>query len=368
MIHIMWNRAHSGTTSLSSQRPSARDVVQNGVLTRLFQDRIPRDWDTGLQVCEVGPRPDAILALRPTAGTQVRILVKAKSTVEPRDVPGVIDQLRSYKEDAPHLVVASYLSPRTQVSLGERGVNFADLTGDMLFSRDEPFIYIRSQGASVDPCRENRPVHSLKGPAAGRVVRALCDFRPPYGIRELSARAAIPAASVSRIVQLLEREALVVRGKAGEVVDVHWRELIQRWAEDYRFSGSNRICNYFDPRGPYNLIGRLERTENPYAITGSFAAAQVAPHAPPRLATIYTEKVNDLARDMRLQPVESGMNIVLAQPFDPVVFDRTWTKDGRTYAALSQVAPDLITGPGRAPSEAEELLRWMGEHEDVWRV
>jgi Transcriptional regulator, AbiEi antitoxin, Type IV TA system len=238
----------------------------------------------------------------------------------------------------------------------------------MLFSLDEPFIYIRSQGANSDPWRENRPVHSLKGPAAGRVVRALCDFRPPYGIRDLSARATIPVASVSRIVQLLEREALVVRGKAGEVVDVHWKELIQRWAEDYTFSGSNRVSSYFDPRGPHNLIDRLEQAAIQYAITGSFAAAQVAPHAPPRLATIYTEKVNDLAREMRLQPVESGMNIVLAQPFDPVVFDRTWTKDGRTYAALSQVAPDLMTGPGRAPSEAEELLRWMGEHEDVWRV
>ncbi len=368
MIRSMWNVGFSGTSTVPGARPSTRDVVQNDVLTRLLQDKMPREWGLDVQVNATHRGPDAILSLSPTEDTHVTVLIEVKNKVEPRDIPSLIDQLHSYSKGGTILLVAPYISPRAQGALVERGVNFADLTGNMLFSVDRPFIYIRNQGASSDPWRENRPVHSLKGPAAGRVVRALCDFRPPYGIRELSARAAIPVASVSRIVQLLERETLVVRGKRGEVVDVHWKELIQRWAEDYTFSGSNRVSSYFDPRGPHNLIERLERTQIRYAITGSFAAAQVAPHAPPRLTTIYTEKVNDLARDMRLQPVESGMNVVLAQPFDPVVFDRTWTKDGRTYAALSQVAPDLMTGPGRAPSEAEELLRWMGEHEDAWRV
>jgi hypothetical protein len=253
-------------------------------------------------------------------------------------------------------------------ALAARGINFADLTGNMLFSLGEPLIYIRNHGASADPWRENRPVHSLKGPAAGRVVRALCDFRPPYRLRDLSARGSIPVASVSRIVQLLEREALIIRGSARDVVDVHWKQLIQRWVEDYKFPTSNHVSSYFDPRGPQNLIERLGRVETRYAITGSFAAARVAPYAPPRLATIYAENAEDFAREVRLRPTSSGMNVFLAKPFDPVVFDRTWTVDDRTYAALSQVAADLMTSPGRAPSEAEELLRWMEEHEDAWRV
>ena len=36
-------------------------------------------------------------------------------------------------------------------------------------------------------------------------------------------------------------------------------------------------------------------------------------------------------------------------------------------AALSQAAVDLLTGPGRGPAEADELIRWMREHEDAWR-
>ena len=59
---------------------------------------------------------------------------------------------------------------------------------------------------------------------------------------------------------------------------------------------------------------------------------------------------------------------VLAEPFDAVAFDRRTQRDGIYYAAFSQVAADLLTSPGRGPSEAEELIRWMERHEDDWRA
>lgn len=43
-------------------------------------------------------------------------------------------------------------------------------------------------------------------------------------------------------------------------------------------------------------------------------------------------------------------------------------RNGLTVAALSQVAADLLTGPGREPSEGEELLIWMKDNEDAWRA
>jgi hypothetical protein len=36
-------------------------------------------------------------------------------------------------------------------------------------------------------------------------------------------------------------------------------------------------------------------------------------------------------------------------------------------AAVSQVAVDLLTGPGRNPSEATALLDWMTANESAWR-
>ena len=50
-----------------------------------------------------------------------------------------------------------------------------------------------------------------------------------------------------------------------------------------------------------------------------------------------------------------------------VVYDRADSCEGVVYAALTQVAADLLTSPGRGPAEGEELLRWMEGNEGVWR-
>jgi len=37
------------------------------------------------------------------------------------------------------------------------------------------------------------------------------------------------------------------------------------------------------------------------------------------------------------------------------------------YVAPSQAAADLLTSPGRGPSEAEALIAWMAANEAAWR-
>ena len=69
-----------------------------------------------------------------------------------------------------------------------------------------------------------------------------------------------------------------------------------------------------------------------------------------------------------MRPAETGGNVVLAEPFDPVVFERTFVRDGTTFVAPSQIVVDLLTAPGRGPNEAEALMAWMAESEDKWRT
>ena len=68
-----------------------------------------------------------------------------------------------------------------------------------------------------------------------------------------------------------------------------------------------------------------------------------------------------------MRPAEAGANVVLAEPFDPVVYERCREEEGISYVALGQNAADLLTSPGRGPVEAEELMDWMERHEDDWR-
>ena len=59
--------------------------------------------------------------------------------------------------------------------------------------------------------------------------------------------------------------------------------------------------------------------------------------------------------------------MVLLEPLDPVVFDRTVERGGLRCVAPSQLAVDLLTGPGREPSQGEQMLKWMERNEHVWR-
>jgi hypothetical protein len=231
-------------------------------------------------------------------------------------------------------------------------------------------LFIERTGATSDPRTEVRPLHSLKGGAAGRVVRALCDFRPPYGIRELADRSKTPVASVSRVVSFLDREAMLTRGPRGprgRVTAVDWPAVIRRWTQDYALTSSNRTETYLAPRGLTHLLSTLRVTTIRYTVTGSLAGAAKIPITAPRLATLYVDDAASAAESLGLRVAESGANIMLAEPFDPVVFERSWEEDEVRFCALSQVAADLLTSPGRGPAEGEELLRWMEGHVDEWQ-
>jgi hypothetical protein len=60
-------------------------------------------------------------------------------------------------------------------------------------------------------------------------------------------------------------------------------------------------------------------------------------------------------------------NVVLLQASNDDPVERLREVDGYPCVALSQVAVDLLTSPGRGPVEAEALIEWMGRNEDAWR-
>jgi uncharacterized protein YcaQ len=125
---------------------------------------------------------------------------------------------------------------------------------------------------------------------------------------------------------------------------------------------------YLAPRGILAVIERLKTATMRHAVTGSWAAAQIAPVAPPRLVLVYVDRPTAAEEELGLLRAEAGANVALLTPFDDIVFDRTSNKSGFTITAPSQVAADLMRSPGRGPNEAEALMTWMSDHEETWRT
>jgi hypothetical protein len=65
---------------------------------------------------------------------------------------------------------------------------------------------------------------------------------------------------------------------------------------------------------------------------------------------------------------ETGANVLLLDPFDRVVFERTREVTGTRAVAVTQCFVDLLTGTGREPTQAEALWGWMTENEREWRT
>lgn len=341
-------------------------------LERILADRMPPNWSLEAEPDARTGRHRIDLLIRVTApsGERAELAIELKRIMEPRRVPDVVRQIRQALEALPNavpVVGASYLSPRARQLLDEQNVGYIDMTGNVKITTSSPGLFIHSPGADRDPWPRDSELQSLRGRGAARAVRAIIDSRPPFGVREVAQRTEASLATVSRVLDLLGKDGLVTRTKEGRVTAVDWQGGIRRWAEDYDQVHSNSATTFLEPRGLPEMVKKLNKTEIEYAATGAFAAQRFDPIAPARTAGLYVVNALEAAERLQLRETATGANVVLLEPFDPVVFERTVDRDGLRCVAPSQLAVDLLTGPGREPSQGEEILRWMQENEHDWR-
>jgi hypothetical protein len=346
-----------------------------------LKQQLPTSWTVQRSVRSVAsPDPnrpptqvDAIVEVSGPQGV-VTIIVEAKRTFMPKDAEqlfsGLARRIRDLNPGYPILIVAPWLSGRTREILAAEGTNYLDLTGNARIHLEYPTVIINSQGASRDPDPLPQGKARVRGPKAARLIRLLLDVSPPYGVSEIAKFADLAPGYVSRLLETLDEEALVERSRRGQVESVDIPGLLRRWAETYDVLTSNVASTFVAPNGPENAMQQISSigSKTRVAVTGSFAASRIAPVAAPMLLMAYCGDVQAVARTHSLLPADRGANFILLEPFDSVVWDRTRTQSVVTYASISQVAVDCLTGNGRMPAEGEALLSWMMDNESEWRL
>ena len=366
-------------TPVYPDRPPEREVDVLRQALRSLDDRLPSTWELVDVTAEIpngdrGPRPDAMVELRAPDGTTAVLVVEVKRTIAARDVDAELERLRRTIDilglsSAIPTLVGRYLPASTRERVAAADASYLDATGNFQIASERPPLFVTASGAQRDPWRgPGRPRAGLRGTPAARVVRALADYRPPMSVPELVERSGASTGATYRVVDFLEQEALIDRQKPGPITGVRWRDAIERWSKDYGFDRADVVRGYIAPRGVERTIESLRRSTGlVYVVTGSVAAQFDAPFAPARLLTAYVADPTEAANALDLRPTGSGANVVLAANADDFAFERARDVDGLRVAAVSQVAVDLMTGPGRNPAEADALLDWMEENEDAWR-
>ncbi len=354
--------------------PAERTVLESGLAQ--LRALLPGGWRVE-HVAE--PRTadtyaDAVVSVMDSLGAGARLVVEVKTRFTPRDAENLLggQLLRLLRQVDPQsrvLVVAPWMSPRTQVRLAEGGINFLDLTGNVGIQLERPAALVRTTGASHDPTPPPASAVSMRGVMAGRVVRLLVDVRPPYTPSDIARASGASVPYVSRLLTALDGEALIERGPRGVVLKVDWSGLLSRRAETYQLFGTNTARGYLSPTGARNAVRELaELPAVAYrAVTGSFAASQRAPVAAPTQLVLYVDDFEAIATPLGLLPADEGADVVLLQPYDFVVTDRLDRVDNLRVVAPSQLALDCLSGNGRMPAEGQALLGWMDEHQSLWR-
>lgn len=359
-------RGSSNMDKLGNKYHNELDLLRDGLaaLRRL----LPDGWSVGpsritLDLASMDALVD-ITAPDQRVGT---LALDAKARLEPREARALVDRLRRAHLPGPPVVLSPYLGADTRARLKAAGVGYVDLTGNAHLVLSAPGLYIETHGASEDPDRTNRPARSLRGPKAGRIVRALVDRKEPPGVRELAAETGIDAGYISRVLALLDTQALITRVGHGRIQSVDWPALLRRWALEAPMSSRGDPQPHLAVRGLVALQDNLRESDERYVLTGSLAAVAFAPIAPTRLATLWLQDSTAAAERIGLLPRDVGANVLVATPGDSGPFERATKREGLWHAAPSQIAADLLTSPGRAPSEGEELIEWMMANEEKWR-
>lgn len=330
-----------------------------------LRQRLPDRWNV-----DASNRPGFVeIRAQNVFGT---LAVVGRSSFEPRDVDRLLGTagrtLREFNPGLAILVVAPWLSPRSQALLSKEGFNYLDMTGNARIELENPAVFIQTAGASSSPRARRKTAAGLRGGKAGRLVRFLIDSPPPYGVGEIAEATGLTPGYVSRLLAALDDEVLIGRASRGRVISVEVGPLIRRWSEAYDVFTTNEVQTFVARGGARDALPLLAGLSTRAAVTGSFAAVRIAPIAAPALLCVYTGDSGVIADALDLIPADQGANVALLQPYDAAVWDRTIEQEGVTFVAPSQIAVDCLTGNGRMPSEGEAVLNWMLANEGMWRT
>jgi hypothetical protein len=361
---------------LSTPEAPRSDIDIMRQCTDQLRQRLPTEWRVSAQP-QTGTADnefDGIMTISPDDAPAATFLVDVKRLVTRTNARSIAAGLRNVASrsavESRAIVMARYLSPSAREALDEYKLSYVDATGNVRLSSSQPALFVRDRGADKDPWRgPGRPRGTLAGDPAARIVRTLARRSGPWSARELVKVSGASTGATYRVLEYLQEEGLVDKQDTDFTL-TDWSRLLRLWSRDYGFLQTNRTLSYIEPRGVEAFLAKLRNTpaDLRYAVTGSAAAGQWASYAPTRSIFLYVDQEIDPSEVWGLKQTEAGVNVIVAQPRFDVVFANTSVGDaGYNIVAPEQAAVDLLSGPGRNPSEGEELLEWMQLNEPEWR-
>jgi len=300
------------------------------------------------------------VVVRGPAKKGVTALVLARRRVELRDL-GAIAAVAA-RTNKPALLLSAFLPPVVRERLRGFGIGYWDLNGNARIGLSGIDLCLEHDGAAPPREKAERGTRSLGGEMVGRVARVLIDVQPPHTLSGLAEQARVDKSCVSRLVAFLVEGGFALRQPRGNIMTVHWQELLRRFALDSPLQARGESFRFLCARGVPDFLARLARSGFLHALTGESAFAGLALQPLPGVAVLYVDEIEDAVAQFALRPASDDADLILVKPADRSVFQRSREDRGLRYVSPSLMAADL--GDDHA---FETALGWMAAHESAWR-
>lgn len=271
------------------------------------------------------------------------------------------------------IVVSRFIGQRASDIFWEAGISYVDTYGNYGILCDNPLIRIRNRVLTKDPDPPERSIASLRGPRNAAIILALYKAPESFKVRTIAERSGANIGNVSRLLQFLAEQGLAEKNSAGEVVSIDKETLLRSWSEAWNPFGSDTCYTYVAPYGTDSLLKSMSKISwgdalsiegDRFALSGAQSVAEYAATYPSDVVKIYADDPFAFAQKFDLVQTNVGARILIAKPKGDYPFKVSARPAKYNTMILPAVAveaacADLLNGPGREPSLAEDVIAFL---------
>ncbi|MCK5641617.1 MAG: hypothetical protein KAJ19_12515 [Gammaproteobacteria bacterium] len=273
------------------------------------------------------------------------LIVEVGTNGEPRFAQQAVNQIFRCRSEFPGdypIFIAPYISPRSAAICLEADIGYIDFAGNCHLSFQN--IYVHKEG-KPNPYTNKRYVKSLYSPKAERILRVLLMSGPrEWKVDELAKEASVSLGQVSNIKKLLADREWIKSQSVGFALSKPY-ELLEEWSQNYNYR-RNKISEFYTTRSSGDIEISLERfcreEKRRFGLTSISGAAHFPPTARYQRMVAYVKgNVNEIISKFDLEPVSSGANVTLLEPYDEGVFYGSQSRGGAEVVSPIQIYLDL---------------------------
>ena len=267
------------------------------------------------------------------------------------------------QDDKTHYIfMAPYISEQSARAMKEEKCSYMDLSGNCYILTKRFLLYVSGQDNKFITHREKKNYLSKSSSAASAIIRTMLNEpERKWQVKTLAQESNTALGTVSNVKSfLLARDWIDKSTTEFRLQNI--RELFYTWAKDYHQKEARKLQFYSLDTVPEieQSAAEWSKTHDNGAILGGFsAAARYAPTVRYQKAEIYVEPqfVQEFVKDLELQPVNTGGNVVITIPHDETPCMYAKPVHDTLVTSPAQTVIDLLGDAGRGEEAAEAILR-----------